>query len=78
MAKVASIAKKREEKELERQRKNRLMMLMHKFMDAAEATPPDEAMMQMYGRGLSGYTHDEVNEANRAARRQRMKPTEAS
>jgi hypothetical protein len=78
MGKVASIAKKREEKENERQRKNRLMMLMHKFMDAAEATPPDESMMKMYGRGLAGYPNDEVNAANRAARRQRVKPTEAS
>jgi hypothetical protein len=47
-------------------------------MDAAEATPPDESMMKMYGRGLAGYPNDEVNAANRAARRQRVKPTEAS
>jgi hypothetical protein len=74
MGKVASIAAKRAEKELARQRKNRLMMLMHQFMDAADKTPPDEAMMKLVGRGLSGYTKPEINEANRVAKRQRMKP----
>jgi len=78
MGKVVSIAPKRAEKELARQRKNRLMMLMHQFMDAAASDPPDEAMMKLVGRGLSGYSKTEINEANRVARRQRIKPTEAS
>lgn len=78
MGKVASIAVKRAEKDLARQRKNRLMMLMHEFMDASDKLPPDEDMMKLIGRGLSGYTKTEINEANRVAKRQRMKPTEAS
>lgn len=78
MGKVASIAVKRAEKDLARQRKNRLMMLMHQFMDASDKTPPDEDMMKMCGRGLSGYTKTEINEANRVAKRQRRKPPEAS
>jgi hypothetical protein len=78
MGKVASIAVKRAEKELARQRKNRLMMLMHQFMDATDLTPPDEATMKMCGRGLSGYSKEEINEAYRVALRQRIKPTEAS
>lgn len=78
MGKALSMANKREEKDLARQRKNRLMMLMHQFMDAAEATPPDESMMKMCGRGLRGYPNAEVNAANREAKRQRTKPTEAS
>lgn len=78
MAKVVSMAAKREEKARARQRKNRLMKLMHQFMDAAEAVPADSDAMKMIGRGLSGYSKTELNEANRVAKRQRIKPTEAS
>lgn len=72
MGGVASMSKFREQREIKAQRRNRLRSLMHQFMDAAEKS--DEDAMKMIGRGLSAYTQDEINAANRSVSRERMKP----
>lgn len=59
--KVVSLHQAREAKQAERQRLNRLAMLMHSFLDAEAAADHDG--MKMYGRGISGYTREERQDA---------------
>lgn len=59
--KVTSLHSKREQKLEQKQRQNRLMMLMHSFLDSEEKS--DHDAMRMYGRGLSGFTREERQEA---------------
>lgn len=64
-AKVVNLGAKREELEEQKHRIARLMMLMHSFLDAEAAG--DHEQMKMYGRGISGYSREERQDAYECA-----------
>lgn len=60
-----SLEKRRDEKQAQRQHWNRLMMLMHSFLEAE--AKGDHDGMRLYGRGISGYSREERQEAYQCA-----------
>jgi len=75
MVRIASIARAREKREAAKHRKNRLLMLMHEFLDAEDRGDTDH-MRMVGGRGLSTYTRVERNEAYAEALAARPKKPE--
>lgn len=76
MGSVTSLSKQREKRENERHRRNRLLMLMHSFLDAADKGDTDS--QRLIGRGLSGYTREELNAAEAEARKTRAQPEDSA
>lgn len=68
--KVVSLAARRKKREDENARADRLMRIMDEFMQAEMRC--DEEGKKLAGRGLSTYSHDEINAAHRAWARENV------